>query len=138
MKLEVKDDLKSRFYELRALHGKSYDSIAQELSVSKPTLIKWEREAKEILGILQGFRVREVVASYQFGIENRLTGLIEIAQKIRDELLGRDLVEVPSNKLTEMLATVLESIREIELDHLIRSAEFDTFDGSVRNFFTKV
>lgn len=137
MKLEVKNELKNRFYVLRALQGKSYDTIARELEVSKPTLIKWEREAREVFTILQEFRIREVLADYQFGVENRLSVLIELAQKFKDELLKRDYDEVPSNKLTEMLSITLKSIGEIELNHSLSSSSYDAYNPMTGNFFTK-
>lgn len=96
-----KVDQKTRFIELRAL-GTSYNKIADELSVSKQTLINWSKELKLELANLESLRLDELRQKYCRQKETRLQVFSDALEKIRDELKKRDLGDVPTHKLIEL------------------------------------
>ena len=53
-------DNKEKFIELRAL-GLSFDKISLEIGVSKPTLIKWNRECSKEVANLMYFNFEKLI-----------------------------------------------------------------------------
>lgn len=87
--MKIKDKIES-FIELRA-HGKTYDEITAEIGVSKPTLVKWNREFKgEIKLVRQAFTrilVEKIVENNERKI-NMIAAKLELVftRKSTDEI----------------------------------------------------
>ncbi len=62
---------KMKFVELRA-KGLSFDKIAQELQISKPTLIKWSEELKKEITNCKYFEFESILAEFSLGKRHRL------------------------------------------------------------------
>jgi len=73
-------DKQQKFIELRA-QGNSFDAIARQIKVSKPTLIKWSKEKKE--------QIEEIAKTMeeQFILEQK------IKRTIRAEIISREVDE---------------------------------------------
>jgi len=101
----------ARFIFMRS-QGWSFNRIAVELNVSKPTLIKWSRQhqieienlkATEIEGLAEKhFRMRHV----------RWEALAKQLTKIEEEIDKRDLEEIPASRLHAIAAQLRSEINQ--------------------------
>ena len=94
-------ETKERFIELRAA-GKSFETIALELSVSKPVLIGWSRELAHEVGNLRTIRMEALQEQYHVAQARRIEALGKRLQAILDELDRRDMSHLPTEKLLDM------------------------------------
>lgn len=92
-----------KFIELR-IEGKSFDAIAKELHTSKQTLLEWNKEVKTRNAVDEGktLKINSIVKSFGFDLQNRLSGYLELSQRIKDELSKRDLTTVNTETLLKM------------------------------------
>lgn len=121
-----KTDKKEKFIELRAKEY-SFDYIAKELNVSKVTLINWSKELVEDVNNLretnrEGFREK-----YKIGRRHRIEALSNQLAKLRQELLNRDLSEIPTNQLLNMYLKVEARIAEIDSGDTIMIEQESSF-----------
>lgn len=92
-----------KFIELR-IEGKSFDAIAKELKTSKQTLLEWNKEVKTRNAVEVGktLKINNIVKSFGFDLQNRLSGYLELSQRIKDELAKRDLTTFNTETLLKM------------------------------------
>jgi hypothetical protein len=93
---------KERFIELRA-KGWSYDKIAKELGKAKQTLIDWGKELEDEIANLKALELEALYEKYYLLKESRIETFGELVKKLKDEVMSRDLSEVPTDKLLELL-----------------------------------
>jgi transposase len=105
-------DKQARFIELRA-SGNSYDKIAKLLKVSKSTLIKWSKELCNDIKNAKSLEIERIREEYLLGRQHRTRILGTQLTQITQELLNRDLGEVPTWRLYDIQRKV---ITEIEKD----------------------
>lgn len=131
----MKDDAtKQQFILLRA-QGYSFDRIAKEISVSKPTLMKWEGE---LMGQISEARFERYIAladEFQLVKQERIKRLAKQLQKVEEELNKRTFANVPDDKLLAMAITLQERITEElnEVSHTqggLDDASLDPFSGT--------
>lgn len=96
----VKD--KEKFMELRA-GGMSFAKIAQEIGVSKPTLIKWNLELGTEIENRRFLEVEELLDQYKLMQFSRIKTFGEILAKALGELQGRDFGLVPFKDLLTLI-----------------------------------
>ena len=82
-----------RFVELRAT-GRSFDRIATELNVSKPTLIAWSRQHQ--------FEIQNLRAIEMEGLQQELVDTREVRARALAEQLGRVEAELKMRDVTEL------------------------------------
>lgn len=102
---------KQRFIELRA-QGWSYDKIAQELGKAKQTLVDWGKEFKGEIANLKALELDHLYQEYYLTKENRLQTFGQMLNKIKDEVLNRDLSEVPTDKLLDLFLKYNSQVKE--------------------------
>jgi len=95
--------IKERFLVLRA-QGQSFEKIAKQLKVSKQTLINWSREFRYEISNMRACRLEELQEKYLIVKEKRIALFGERLKAIEKELCERDLSDVPTAKLYELLA----------------------------------
>src|SRR5512136_1331216 len=97
-----------KFIELRA-RGLSFDKIAQELQVSKPTLLKWERENEGKLASARGIELQVILEKYNIMRLSRSEAFSSMLASTLGELQkrGESLKELSTEKLLS-LALILE------------------------------
>jgi len=102
---------KEKFIELRA-NGNSYDKISQELTISKPTLIKWGREYhKEIANRL--FLDNEALLSdYGLRKKARIESLAVVLHNAIEELKSRPLEDLSTKDLLSVIQQLDAKIRQ--------------------------
>lgn len=93
---------KERFIELRA-KGWSYDKIAKQLGKAKQTLIDWGKELEDEIANLKALELEALYEKYYLLKESRIETFGELVKKLKDEVMSRDLSEVPTDKLLELL-----------------------------------
>ena len=111
--ITMKAELKPEFIELRA-SGLSLAKIAERLSVSKTTLIAWERELTNEIAEARFLEMQALLETYKVCKAERVKFLGKMYQRLTEELAQRDLSEVDSVKLLEMLLKVEQRL-ETEL-----------------------
>ena len=108
-------DDKQQFIELRA-KGYSYQKIADELKVSKPTLIGWSQEnqtAREVHN-LRTLHMDELQEKYAMTKRHRIAVFGDVLSRAKDELNKRDLSELPTDKLVTMVIKLSDALRQDE------------------------
>jgi len=109
----MKAEKKPEFVELRA-SGLSLAKIAERLSVSKTTLIAWEKELSNEIAEARFLEMQALLETFKACKAERVKFLGKMYQRLTEELAQRDLSEVDSVKLLEMLLKV-EGRLETEL-----------------------
>ena len=105
---------KEQFVQLRA-RGYSFDKIAGELDISKPTLIKWQGEMNEQVKEQQYFELENILNHYEIMRRNRFEKYSRLLNAVFQEMENRteeqELSELPVPelyKLAEKLEARLE------------------------------
>src|SRR6478735_5722514 len=91
-----------KFMELRA-KGKSFNQIAQQLKVGKQTLIDWNKEFKEEVANRKAVEVEALQEKYFLTVQKSIEFYGNKIQRLENELKHRELLEVPTEKLFELL-----------------------------------
>jgi len=112
--ITMKAELKPEFIELRA-SGLSLAKIAERLSVSKTTLIAWEKELCNEIAEARFLEMQSVLEAYKACKVERVKFLGKLYERLTEELSKRDFSEVEAIKLLEMLFKVEQRL-ESELN----------------------
>ena len=113
---------KERFIELRA-QGYSFDRIAKELGKAKQTLIDWSKELQEEITNRKALELEVIYEKFFLLKEARLQTLGEMIAKIKAEVEKRNLSEVPTEKLLELLLKYNSQVNEETVEPLFKSSE---------------
>lgn len=95
-------ETKNKFIELRA-KGYSFDKIAKELGKAKQTLIDWSKDLEEEIANLKALELEALYEEFYLLKEERIRRLGKILKSIEDELLDRDLSDVATDRLLDLL-----------------------------------
>jgi len=86
-----------RFIELRA-KGYSYGKIAEELDISKPTLIKWQGQCNDRIKKQHYFELENILEKYSVMQLVKLEGYAKMLQAV-NQAIGK---KIDSNELETM------------------------------------
>lgn len=111
--MEGKADKKQAFIELRA-KSTSYDSIAKQIGVSKPTLIKWSEELADELSNYKAIEREALRELYLASKKHRIIIQGEQLKVMRKELAKRDFSDVPTYKLVELVTRLSDNLANDE------------------------
>jgi transposase-like protein len=106
-----KAELKAEFVQLRA-RGLSYARIAERLGVAKSTLANWNAELEAEIASARAMELEALQAEFFVLKEGRITLLGEQLLRLRGELAGRDLTEVATDKLLELLLKYQAALKD--------------------------
>lgn len=112
---------KERFIELRA-KGWSFDKIAKELGKAKQTLINWSKELQDEIANLKALELEALYEKYYLLKETRLQTFGEMLTKIKTEVESRDLSDVPTDKLLELLLKYNSQVKEEIIEPVFKSS----------------
>ncbi|MEK7473338.1 MAG: hypothetical protein AAB668_01235 [Patescibacteria group bacterium] len=119
--------VKDRFVELRA-QGKSFVSIAEEIEVSKPTLIEWSREMHEQIRNLRAINDEALREKYRLTKHHELEILSRQLEAVEKEIEQRALADISTDKLYGVLFKLMGEAREerkpVTLQHTHDSLDF--------------
>ena len=113
---------KERFIELRA-KGWSFDRIAKELGKAKQTLIDWSKELQEEVANLKALELEALYEKYYLLKETRLQTFGAMLTKIKEEVERRDLSDVPTDKLLELLLKYNSQVKEEIVEPIYKSSQ---------------
>ena len=115
-------ELKERFIELRA-KGWSFDKIAKETGKAKQTLIDWSKELQDEIANRKALELEALYESYYLMRENRLQTFGAMRTKIKEEVERRDLSDVPTDKLLELLLKYNSQVKEEIVEPIYKSSQ---------------
>lgn len=95
-------ELQRQFVELRA-KGFSLSRCAKELGVSKTTLATWQHDLEAEIASLKAIELEALQEEFYLSKEARIRLFGEQIATLRQELATRDLSEVATDKLLELL-----------------------------------
>ena len=115
-------DTKERFIELRA-KGWSFDKIAKEIGKAKQTLIDWSKDLQDEIANRKALELEALYESYYLMRENRLQTFGVMLTKIKAEVERRDLSDVPTDKLLELLLKYSNQVKEETVEPTYKSSQ---------------
>ncbi len=101
----------ARFIVLRS-QGWSFNRIAAELKVSKPTLIKWSRQHQFDIANLRATETEELAERVFRRRNDRWEVLARQLKRLEDEIEKRDLDEIPVARLHSLAAALRAEIKQ--------------------------
>lgn len=109
--MELKDQkVKEEFMRLRAL-GMSYSKISTQISVSKTTLIRWNRDFEPEIERLKGVELEAMLEEFMVGRKDRVKRYAAQLARVENELDRRKLSEVETHRLIGIFVKLLEALR---------------------------
>lgn len=115
-------ETKERFIELRA-KGSSFDKIAKELGKAKQTLIDWSKELQDEIANRKALELEALYETYYLQRENRLQTFGAMLSKIKKEVESRDLSDIPTDKLLDLLLKYNAQVKEEIIDPIYKSSQ---------------
>ncbi len=94
---------KEQFIELRA-KGWSFDRISKELHTSKATLISWSKELTLEVRNRRELEREVLLEQVSLTQEARIQFIGDLLAKLRQELLSRNLTNVPTERVFAVVA----------------------------------
>ena len=95
-------ETKDKFIEMRA-EGKTFAQIAKVLGIAHNTAVNWSRDLCDDISAVEAFKKEELIEKYRMTKEKKLEMYGERLLAIQDELAKRDLSDIPTNKLLDMM-----------------------------------
>lgn len=114
------NEKQKKFILLRA-DGLSYDKIANELKVSKATLIQWSKLFEDDIKELQFYAYTQIKESYQWSVKSKYETLLKQLQKIDDGILNADLSQSSIKELFTIKNHLVKELETIEKKTSIKS-----------------
>lgn len=93
---------KEKFIELRA-QGWSFDKIAKELGKAKQTLIDWSKDLDKEIANLKALELEALYEKHYLLKEAKIEKYGAILSKLKTEIDNRDLSDLPTDKLLDLL-----------------------------------
>ena len=115
-------EIKERFIELRA-KGWSFDKIAKETGKAKQTLIDWSKELQDEIANRKALELEALYEKYFLLRESRLQTFGAMLTKIKKEIERRDLSDVPTDKLLDLLLKYNSQIKEEIVEPTYKSSQ---------------
>lgn len=115
-------ETKERFIELRA-KGWSFERIAKKIGKAKQTLIDWSKELQDEIANRKALELEALYESYSLMRENRLQSYGAMLTKIKEEVERRDLSDVPTDKLLELLLKYNSQVKEEIIEPIYKSSQ---------------
>ncbi len=106
-----------QFIELRA-KGYSFQKIADELNISKPTLIEWSKDpdtGKDIQN-QRTLLLDDLQERYAITRRHRIALFGEFLDKAKQELNQRDMADLPTDRLITMVIKLSDTLKADETE----------------------
>jgi len=106
-------DKQKKFIELRGKNW-SFQRIADEIKVSKSTLIKWSKEFKYEINNINQMELEALYEQHKMTKEQQINYMGELQGKLLTELKNRDLTDVKSDKILDMLLKTNDKLENLQ------------------------
>lgn len=108
---------KEKFVELRA-SGLSFDKIASQTGISKPTLIKMNRELAVEVNRLRLINIEALAQKYGLLRESRIEALANLLARVDTAIVNADLNTLAPDKLVDMRHKLTDRLKaELNFTH---------------------
>ena len=107
----AKAELKAEFVLLRA-KGLPYVKMARRLGVTKSTLANWNAEFEAEVASARAVELEALQEQFFLLKEGRIRLLGEQLKRLRDALASRDLADVPTERVLELLLKYHATLKE--------------------------
>lgn len=111
---------KEKFIELRA-KGWTFDKIAKELHKRKATLIDWSKELESEIANRKSIELEVLYEKHYLLKEQRIEKLGNLLNKIINEIDNRNLKDIPTDKLFDLLLKYNKEIKEEMIEPVYKS-----------------
>ena len=125
-------DKKQKILTLRA-KGKSYASIAAELSIAKQTAIDYCKDNEETIATLKALELETLYESHHINKEARIEALSTLKDKLREEIDRRDLADIPTDKLITLYLNTTADIKDEAIEPNFQSSKEQERDKQERD-----
>jgi len=115
------DEKEKKFMQLRAIHGKSLETISKKIGVPLDTLLDWDFQFVDEMIDLKALEYDKIVEKYKLSNVNRFKYLAELYDRLKNELNTRDFTGLPTDKLYDIFTDVYFQIQ----DHLQSESDED-------------
>jgi transposase-like protein len=105
-----REEKRAEFIRLRA-KGHSYSQIAERLDVAKGTLSNWNAELEADVAQLKAIELEALHEEYFLLKEGRIRLLGDQLRSIREEVESRDLSDVDTVKLHELMLKYFDELK---------------------------
>jgi transposase len=106
-------DEQEKFIELRA-RGYSFDKIATEIGVSKPTLIKWQEEFSKEIANLEFIDFQSILEQHRLNRRARVEEIASQLEKVIKAIEAKDLSTESLKDLLKMKDGLEESLEKMK------------------------
>lgn len=121
---------KEKFIELRA-QCYSFDSIAQAIGVSKPTLLKWHCALENEINSMKFMILDSLIEKYKLAKVHRIESYKIMLDKIKESFDQCKLDNMPADKLLDMHLKLLDRLKaEMDIEYKEKGAMSQMFDNS--------
>lgn len=131
----IPQKVKIRAIELRA-GGASYASIAKELSIAKQTAVDILREKPEEIATLRAIELEALYETERVSNRGRIEQLSALHTRLRQEIEGRDLADVPTEKLIALYLKTSDTLKGEVTAPVIQSTTEQNKAASDRELFS--
>jgi len=97
----MEQEKKDKFIELRA-QGLSFDAISKQLNISKPTLIKLERELSDEVQWCKFIHIESLAEKYKMLRAARLERLLSVLERVNAAVESADYEKLSPDKRVEL------------------------------------
>ncbi len=119
----LNENQKSSIFEMRS-RGISYAKIAEELKISKPTVIKYVQSYRNFITNLIEIQKDELAKSLENNIKSRITSMDLLYTKLFLEISQRDLSKENFNSLFKAILNIQEQFKGIEVPSFTNQEDF--------------
>jgi hypothetical protein len=120
----IDDTKKFAFIDLRSI-GKSFESISNEINISKPTLIKWSKELELEIHNVKALRMDEMREKYLISKEHKVSVLKELINKAEEELASRSYSDLSTDKLVHLYNDLIDKLSGELIIELKEESSYD-------------
>jgi len=125
----INQDQKNQFVELRA-KGNSFDNICKELKISKPTLIKLDKELKTEVSNFAFIETQNLLEKYKLNKFSELETYCQELGKINTELSKRSYEEISTTQLFKLKSDIEAQIQtKIEKNQYFTGEQINTMQN---------
>jgi len=117
-------ETRERFVELRA-QGRSFESIAEELNVSKTTLITWSQKLDREIQNARYLAYQKLIEQYKMTKIERINSLMQQLQKINNAIDEIDIKELSYKDLIILKEKLINQLNGEASNMRYQTGEFN-------------
>lgn len=109
------NETRYKFIEMRA-KGVSFDKIAKKLNIAKSTLVEWSKTYLMEIENLKAIELEALQEQFYLTKKARIEILGEQVKRLKKELEGRNLSDIPTDKLLDIFNKMLNQLKQEEIE----------------------